>query len=309
MNLNLKSDFTCKTCNKILNEPISVPCTCLSICKLHVDNLNVKTKATSMTCQFCKKKFDIPKDGFPENKMIKSLIEKEIHLSDEEKALKVGFSKCFNDMDRLLNDFKTKTAQIQAIQLDHFANLRKSIDVRRDSLIQKINQLSEETIKKVNESEERLKKLMAENNVGNIESDVQKENENLSELFRNPNIAIESIVKYKSELEQKQKEIQLKFTKFDSIKNELTSIKFETKIDFENKMFGGLNNEEKETFNNIITCHWNKSSIDIWDINTNCIVKSLIGHNQGVRYLCVYEKFILISGGRDHSIKYTKYIT
>jgi WD40 repeat protein len=301
--MNLKSDFTCKTCNKILWDPISIPCTCNTMCKIHVDNLNVKQKVSSITCQFCKKKFDIPKDGFPENKMVKSLIEREIHLSDDEKALKESLGKCFIDMDRLLNAFKAKTAEIQAIQTDHFVNVRKSIDTRRESLIQKINQLSEETIKKVNESEEKLKKLVAENNVGNVESDIQKESQNLFELFRNPNLAIQSIEKYRSEVEQKQKEIELKFNKFESIKSELTTITFESKVNFDNQVFGDLNIQEDDTCKNLITCYWNKSLINIWDMNTNSLKKTLSGHSQGVRCLRVYENFKLISGGRDNLIK------
>ena len=81
--MNYKEDLTCKNCNIILDEPISLPCGCW-ICNHHVTHECAKRKKT-IKCVSCNKYYYIPKDGYRINKTAKKLLEQEMFLSQEEK--------------------------------------------------------------------------------------------------------------------------------------------------------------------------------------------------------------------------------
>ena len=83
--MNLKKEMICSLCKLILNNPISLPCYCV-VCDIHLkDNL---VKNGRITCLTCDEVFEIAKNDFKPNKMIKSILNKELHLRDEEKTLK-----------------------------------------------------------------------------------------------------------------------------------------------------------------------------------------------------------------------------
>ena len=243
--MDLKADFTCKTCNKILREPITVPCTCNNICKSHVDSLlastqNQKTKVTSMTCQFCKKKIDIPKEGFVENKAVKSLIDKEIHLSDAEKAHKLELTRIVTQIHALLADFKVREAETVASQTEQFSALRKKIDSRRELLISQINKISEALLSEISADEDAYKKRLAENSASQIETDAQSVSQSLSELFRDPALTIDTLVGVRDDLELKTRELTRKLDTFTLINSDLHTIYFEAREEMPADWFGRL---------------------------------------------------------------------
>ena len=68
-----KFKFSCKICNKIQKEPIYLPCLCMSICKKHLDDLKIIDLEQTIMCRECKETFDISKDSFRPNKLMKDL--------------------------------------------------------------------------------------------------------------------------------------------------------------------------------------------------------------------------------------------
>lgn len=47
----------------------------------------------------------------------------------------------------------------------------------------------------------------------------------------------------------------------------------------------------------------------MWNLNTNSIIKRLVGHTSGVRCVAIYQKSKLITGGVDKSIKIWNLLT
>lgn len=141
--MSLRTDFLCKICNKIQKQPVTLPCMCSSVCKEHIDALlptsPLSTGSNStIKCLECEQMFDVPVDGFIENKLMRNLIDKNYYLSEEERKLKQNLEKNLNDINVILDEFKIKASQFAVTQFDHFANIKREIDVKRETLIESI---------------------------------------------------------------------------------------------------------------------------------------------------------------------------
>ena len=138
--MSLREDFLCKLCNKIQKHPVTLPCMCSSVCKEHIDALHTASNLTpTINCPECSQTFNVPVDGFIENKLMRNLIEKNYYLSEEERRLKTNLEKNLNEINSILDEFKMKSSQFAVIQFDHFASMRREIDVKRETLIESIH--------------------------------------------------------------------------------------------------------------------------------------------------------------------------
>ena len=132
--MSFRADFLCKICNNIQKQPVTLPCMCASICKQHVDN------SPTIKCPECDQTHSVPPgDGFIENRLMRNLIEKNYYLSEEERKLKVSLEKDLHELNELLDEFKLKTSEFAVTQSDHFAGIKRDIDVKRETLIERIH--------------------------------------------------------------------------------------------------------------------------------------------------------------------------
>ena len=101
--MSLKSDFQCSICSKIFLNPIHLPCNCDSICAEHLKDHDVH-KSNKIKCNSCNQTFTNLNDlEFKSNKRLQSLLNKEIHLSDDEKTLKASLEESIKVFFQLLN--------------------------------------------------------------------------------------------------------------------------------------------------------------------------------------------------------------
>jgi hypothetical protein len=132
--MSFRDDFLCKICDKIQKQPVTLPCMCASVCKQHIDN------SQTIKCPECDQTHNVPPvDGFIENKLMRNLIEKNYYLSEEERKLKVSLEKDLHELNELLDEFKLKTSEFAVTQSDHFAGIKRDIDVKRETLIERIH--------------------------------------------------------------------------------------------------------------------------------------------------------------------------
>ena len=131
--MSLKSEMICNICKFFLKNPVSLPCQCL-VCDEHVHD-----NSGHITCVTCSKVFDVPSDGFPLNKIAESILDKELHLSDEEKSLKKTFRELIGQIVRLQEEFTLKQSEMERTSFDHFAEIRRKIDLQRETLKVQMN--------------------------------------------------------------------------------------------------------------------------------------------------------------------------
>ena len=138
--MRLKSKVTCFQCSKILNNPIELPCRD-TICSNHLQEANC-IKENKIKCIKCNKTFSIrDNNNFRFNQMAKLFLDEFKFLSLNEMLLKKqiedGF-KCFYQMQKELVQSKNELA-LQCF--DHFQELRRQIDLHREELKEKINDI------------------------------------------------------------------------------------------------------------------------------------------------------------------------
>ena len=243
--MSIKSDLICPICKEIFEEPIFFPCHC-TFCKKHADELIKENKNTGK-CQVCKEEFDIPKQGFKENSRIKMIIEKDAHLSEEEKVLKKSIRQSPLDYERLVEEIETKEKEFEIKRYEHFSEIRRNIDLRRENLKLRIDKIAEELIDEAKVMEDIYKKKIIENNKIRLsKEEFASESEELIKLFRNPNMVLNALESNKVKLDFKIKDLEEKLKTFIKIRGELKNYKFEKHFEIESDFFGKLKDEDKE---------------------------------------------------------------
>ena len=161
--MSLKSEFICNICKEILENPILLPCGC-AICAEHLkaETVNIET----INCLTCNQNFDIPTNRFPVIKIIKSLLEKELYLSDEERVLKRSVQESINLSEKLQDELNSKQANIGIINFTHFSELRRQIDIHREAFKMQIDEIALKMIDQTKKKEEiYASKIMEKSNV------------------------------------------------------------------------------------------------------------------------------------------------
>ena len=135
--MSFKEDLKCSYCPKVLKDPIILPCQD-TICKEHLEETNIK----SIQCLTCNEEFNLDKIEFKTNKIAKALSEKDAHLSNEEKVLKKSLTDSLVEFYSILDEFKESKLSLSVNIFNHFAEIRRKIDVQREELKQKVDNIS-----------------------------------------------------------------------------------------------------------------------------------------------------------------------
>ena len=77
-----KSDLICPICNKLLSEPIQLPCFC-TICHAHLTDKYVKDGV--ITCVTCSEEFLVDRVRYKVNKLAKILLESDEDVAEKTK--------------------------------------------------------------------------------------------------------------------------------------------------------------------------------------------------------------------------------
>jgi len=145
-------------------------------------------------------------------------------------------------------------------------------------------------------------------------SNIEKEMTHTEEFFRDSYLDLSSIERLKLDYnlkfdDLKRKFIQFKYLEFDLKRNKFTP---NTKMSLNfSKSFGKLElhqnymNILESVIQNVIVCDFNQAKVDLLNLNTNYTIRSLIGHTNGVKCLCMYDSDgnKLITGSLDLTIK------
>lgn len=232
----MSSNFLCKICHKIRKDPIFLPCNCTSICREHTINTTNKiapATTTTITCLECHKTFDIPVEGFRENKMMRILIESNAHLNENEKQFKIKITTNLEQIKQIFNDLVTQSKQFSLKIYEHFLNIKNEIDIRRETILEiihdtnrseQVHASSKEMIARVELIEETFRHTYDRFKATSILAfKIEDEEKRIEEFFRRPHLAINLIKSLSDEYEAKLKEWQRKATYFKYLDSELVT--------------------------------------------------------------------------------------
>jgi hypothetical protein len=127
----LKELFNCKYCSNILQDPVILPCG-ETICKKHSEDI------TKMKCLVCSDIHSMSKHGFPVNAFAQSQLDIKLY------KLNIN-SRDFQECNLKLENLNKKMKKYESMRNDkenyiyeYFSELRRNVDIRRDTLINNI---------------------------------------------------------------------------------------------------------------------------------------------------------------------------
>jgi hypothetical protein len=221
--LKSKANWTCSYYSKILKDPILLPCED-NICREHLSQKDV-VKQNTIKCVKCQENFPIKGHEFKSIKTLKQLIEDKSYLSEEEINLMKNLEESIRKFFGFYDEFILNKSNVDTDVFNHFQELRFQIDEHREGLKEKIDDVALEMIEQTKKCEAEYLKKVKENLLLSSSFDhsksLDKELEEIEELFRNPNLLIHSIKEMQQRQEEPLKEIQLKLNEINQVKVDL----------------------------------------------------------------------------------------
>ena len=145
---NLNEIITCKVCNKYLLNPVFLPC-CKNVCQNHIIKQITESNQQFYKCGCCNQNHQVPQDGFNLNETLIDVINLNLHLDEKTRSAKM----LLNDLDQVNNDIELINKDPENFIYSYFSNEKNKIDLKRDTLISRINDISDEMINKIKKME------------------------------------------------------------------------------------------------------------------------------------------------------------
>ena len=299
LSLNAKTYFICKFCNKVLANSVILPCNC-TICDEHVNEFYTNENRTC--CVLCGKETKITRDNVKKDTFSDYIVENNLYLTNNELRLKKNSDLQIEKVNTAFNEFIKRSAELEVIQYDQFFDLKTKVDIRREELKMKIDEIAEKMIDQIKISEEKHKQKMNNNQMEISQNEVEALNRSLSENLRMPILDIDEIKRVELKQDEITSELDKKIGVLKGLESELKEIEFKSSVNFDASLFGmlDLNDDLNDCFN-LISCSWDKA-IRIWNLKSKQCVRELNRHKSAVFCVKVLGENIIASCGSLGSI-------
>ena len=288
--MSLKSEVICKICKRFLKNPISLPCFCV-ICDEHLHDGSAKHGL--IECSKCSRSFDISQTEFKTSEMAASILAKDLHLTDEEKSLKNSFQDALQQIDQLQDELKSKQSVCEVTCFDHFSEIRRQIDIRREALKAKIDEIALEMIDLTNEKEKSYHLKLSELLIDMIEINTPAE----TEVFRHPDLVISEVRQQLVKNLRHITKLKSKIANLDMYDTNVRANEFKVGREFQNESFGSLRRVDQK----LISCS-ESGIIKVTDLETNVCMVTLPGHRQTVMCLEIIDERKFASCSDDTTV-------
>ena len=289
-----KSDLQCHLCSKILKEPVNLPCHC-TICHGHLTDGSVKDGI--IKCESCNEMFAVKDIELVVNKYAKLILDAEVHLSPEEKAMKREIEKLCNEFQLLYDQLQHEQAAFEVSSYNHFAEIKHQIDLQREELKDKIDKISLAMITRVEQYEAFYKLKLDENRCF---KEFNGETNYFEDEFRKVDLTIERAHQLQAKYEANVKALQDKMTNLKLVNEQMKKCSFEAKKDFDISSFGSLYLRNLKRY---LASSSADKTIKLWDLETNQCIRTLEGHRAQIQCMDVLSNGQLISCSNDSSFK------
>ena len=274
--INLKKTLTCSNCAKILKDPIVLPCDDC-ICREHLTEKEV-LKQNKIKCVKCQQEFKVKGSDFKSNKLVKKMLDHQIHLSDAEKSLKQNIEESIQLFYKMYDEYALIKSGLDFDCHEHFQEMRFQIDEHREKFKEKIDDIYMEMIEQTKEFEatylKSLKKNLETLSINSFELNAYDDDlKEVEETFRDPNLRIESIQEVQRTKQDAIEIIQAKLSQLNQIKYDLkVSNEFKPNVTLDPNTFGqfNLNAYSSDIFKSqILTCEQPLGLIELCEFSSN----------------------------------------
>jgi WD40 repeat protein len=207
----------------------------------HMDRF--EKNGDNIQCGLCKETFT--RQFLRVNKRFKASIDNEEYLTDIEKNLKIESKTILSNLQRNIEALNPIESSIKSLNTTHFENMRKNIDEQTNNLKNQIDSYSCLLKNRSSQLEEEYSKkiLIAGKQVKSLRNDYGKKSDFLEELFRTPNLSVETVNSNKQELNNILHQSELLKRNLDKMCTDINSVVFEANTSFCQELFGSLNSK------------------------------------------------------------------
>ena len=149
--MDMKEELTCKYCNNIYTEPITLRCCCENICKHHIEEIFSSSTSNKFKCPLCNE--ENTNQTFKANKIIEKLVQIELN------AFKID-----PKYEKVLNDLKIEIEKLAAILKDpenyiyeEISELKRKVDLDKEILKCQIDEIADDLIQQLESFGNRFK--------------------------------------------------------------------------------------------------------------------------------------------------------
>ena len=294
--LNLKkTQLLCNICHNILKDPIQLPCFCM-VCHMHLNDDTVKNGI--ITCLPCGDEFVASNIKVKFNKLAEISIGAEDYLSKDEQQKKHEINDLLVQLQLLYSQFPEEQVKFELNSHKKFTEIKCQIDLHREELKAKIDEIALTMIKKIEDYEAVFKKKLPEALIFK-EFKFEEEKDNLEAEFRKFELNIALIEQLKTANEAKVQSLQSRIDEFKRMTTQIEDSSFKPAEFVSTSLFGSL---AFKKLRHLVSGSDDKT-IKIWDLDSNECVRTLVGHSNQVRCLDILSNGHLISGSEDKTIK------
>jgi hypothetical protein len=185
--MSLIADLTCLYCSKIYKYPIELPCS-HHLCKGHLAEKDV-VKLKRIKCLECKQDFDVSNNDFKTNSFVKKLLDDHVYLSKEELSSKKQIQDSIRQFFQMYEQFTLNKTTLDMDVHNHFQEIRRNIDLHREKLKEKIDDIYMEMINKTKKFEATYLKSLEDQFYASLKSfettSIEQSLKETEESFRN----------------------------------------------------------------------------------------------------------------------------
>ena len=162
-NASPSKNYSCQICSKILQKPILLSCKC-NICKEHLNDLftNKTIKEFLFECKKCNIKSIILPNNLNENVELNLQLDHHVYMSKSKRKLKSMLDEKLKEINAFianLNDMKQREFSIKIN--DHFYGLINEIDIKRETVLQKLYSKNDESETEIRTTEDEIQRISA----------------------------------------------------------------------------------------------------------------------------------------------------
>jgi hypothetical protein len=180
-----------------------------------------------LKCKQCNEEFRFKNNEFKSNETLFQLIESQSDLSDEETNLKQQLEISIRKFFEFYVEFIQNKSIIESDVFDHFQEIRFQVDEQRKELKKRIDDIALAMIDEIKKSEaiyfQELKETFPP---FDYSKSLENELNETEELFRDPNLLIQTIKDMQHKQEESLNEIKFKLNEMNQVKDDIKETHF-----------------------------------------------------------------------------------
>ena len=149
--MNIKEKLTCKYCNNIYKNPITLTCCGDCLCKEHINDLLSIDETNTFSCPFCDEK--TTNQNFKISKIVQAMLDIEAHkfnLNPKYETIVKNFKTEVRNLEVILNEPEN-------VIYEEINELKRQVDLDREKAKAEIDKLADDFIQQLEKYEKQFK--------------------------------------------------------------------------------------------------------------------------------------------------------